>query len=139
MTMSSRNGRPGYPEIDSLRGNIVRDYEGGYGLKRIGAKYGFPWTVVRRRLLMWGVKLRPKGRPPRLAAAARAEGRRLRILQLEEAISDRQGIVEKGEGELRRVQEETPKDASTVVAWLKRVDVELHDFKKELTKLRAVA
>ncbi len=75
----------------------------------------------------------------RLAEVARAEGVRLRILQLEEAIADKQELVDKREAELKQAQEEEPKEASGVVTKLKQADADLRTFEIELATLKGVA
>ncbi len=132
--------KPGRHMIELPKGNVIHAYESGDGIQRIGDKYGVCRNTVKRRLLAWGVKLRPRGRPVKLAEVARAEGVHRRILQLEESISDKQKLVDKRGAELKRVQEEGPqREASAVVARLKKADVELRDFQMELTKLMEVA
>ncbi len=79
------------------------------------------------------------GRPVRLAEVARAEGVRRRIIRLEEGIADKHELVDKWEAELKRAQEEEPKEAAAVVVKLKKAVSELRDFEMELTKLREVA
>ncbi len=131
--------RPGPAGLKLPREDVVRDYESGDGIQRIGDRYGVCRNTIKRRLIVWGVRLRPRGRPVKLMEVAKAEGVRLRILQLEESIAAKQELVGEREAELKRAQESAPKDAAAVVVKLKKAVSELHDFEIELMTLKEVA
>ncbi len=131
--------KPGPEEIKLPREDVVRDYESGDGIQRIGDRYGVCRNTIKRRLIVWGVRLRPRGRPVKLIEVAKAEGVRLRILQLEESIAAKQELVGEREAKLREAQEEEPTQASSVVAGIKKLETELQTSEEELMKLREVA
>ncbi len=77
--------------------------------------------------------------PARHLAEESIDFRRQQILELEEAVADKQVEVGKREAELKKTQEEEPKEASEVVTKLKQADVELRDFEAKLATLKGVA
>ncbi len=122
--------------------DIIRAYEREGSIRKVASEFGVTYQTVRVRLLKWGIKLRPMGRNSLAREEVpednpgNVEGVRLRILQLEEDVFDKHESIAKVEAELKEVQEEAPQEAATIVAGLKKADVELHDLEEELTKLR---
>ncbi len=135
--------RPKHPGIliELPTADIVRDYEAGMSFVALGAKYGVSRITIARRVHGAGVKVRHQGPIPkgeRHRYARFVQDVRQHILQLEEAVADKQVEVGKREAELKQAQAETPKEANAVVAKLKKADVELRDFESKLATLRGV-
>ncbi len=139
--MTQRSRKPGRPTIILPREAIISAYEDGATIRELAEEFGVAFQTLRNRLHEWEVQLRRNGPIPgreRHRYARFVEDLRQQILQLEEAVADKQVEVGKREAELKQAQEKEPKEASAAVTKLKQADVELRDFESKLATLKGV-